>query len=99
VTHSTDHAACAACAAAARTDIAQTLRRYFDSVGDDPARSHERAEALLAHYDTYTRRAHAHELIGRLRELSCCDRDGCPGDCAAGLADDLAWLTTKEAQQ
>lgn len=54
-------------AAAARTDIVRTLRHHFDSEGDTPERSHARAEALVAYYDEWHRRAHAHELAEKIR--------------------------------
>lgn len=64
MTHSTDHAALAE---VARRDIIRTLRRYYDSVGDDFGRSHERAEALVTYYDEWAQRAHAHELAEQQR--------------------------------
>lgn len=83
MTHLSDHTACAACAGAARSDIARTLCHYFELMGDAPARAAERAEALVAYYDGVAQRAHAHELAEQQRAWAVAtqqghrDRHGC----------------------
>lgn len=92
MTHPTDHGAAAA---AAREDIARTLRRYFAGVvGDREDRAHTRAAALLDHYDAAAQRAHAHQLADEIVAASlgeCSDLDCsislCWGNAMRGAAD------------